>query len=227
MERETAIQKIKKCLALSKSPNPHEAAAALRQAQKLMAAHQVDDVDIDLSCVSEHDTPLAVGAKSAWLSLLAGTCAEAFGCQFIFKLGGGDNRATFIGLHGAAQVASYAFDVLLRQVQRDRAHHITAQPKSCKRVTKIARGDAFALGWVRAAAALVERMAGSDAEQAARAALIAQYKQRQFKGLESFRPERRDLKGRVTPNSYLLGDAAGRAAELHNAVGAKRQELLA
>jgi hypothetical protein len=35
MDRETALTKIKKCLALAKSSNEHEAAAAMRQAQKL------------------------------------------------------------------------------------------------------------------------------------------------------------------------------------------------
>ena len=34
--REKLISRLKKCLALSASPEPHEAAAALRQAQKLM-----------------------------------------------------------------------------------------------------------------------------------------------------------------------------------------------
>lgn len=229
MDKDAAIQKIKKCLALSKSPNPHEAAAALRQAQKLMEAHQIDEGDIDLSCVAEYDVTLAAGIKSAWLTLLARTCSNAFGCDFIFKAVGDGNRATFIGVHGAEQVAGYAFQVLLRQVQRDRTQHIALQPKACKRVTKIARGDAFALGWVRAAAALVSHLAGQEAEQVARAALIEHYKQRQFINLKSFTPVRRDLdkKVLVSPNSYLQGESAGRAAQLTNAVGAKRQALLA
>ena len=36
MNRDDALKKIKKCLALSRSANEHEAAAALRQAQALM-----------------------------------------------------------------------------------------------------------------------------------------------------------------------------------------------
>jgi hypothetical protein len=35
------IRKIEKCLALSKSSNEHEAAAALRQATKLMEAYNI------------------------------------------------------------------------------------------------------------------------------------------------------------------------------------------
>ena len=51
MTRDEALDKIKKCLALAASPEAHEAAAALRQAQKLMAqfglmcAFDVDDAD--------------------------------------------------------------------------------------------------------------------------------------------------------------------------------------
>lgn len=36
MDNKTALEKIKKCLALSKSANEHEATQALKQAQALM-----------------------------------------------------------------------------------------------------------------------------------------------------------------------------------------------
>lgn len=44
--REKAMDKIRKCLALSKSANEHEAAAALRQAQKMMAMHGLSEDDL-------------------------------------------------------------------------------------------------------------------------------------------------------------------------------------
>lgn len=44
--RDKALDKIRKCLALSKSANEHEAAAALRQAQKLMAMHGLSEDDL-------------------------------------------------------------------------------------------------------------------------------------------------------------------------------------
>ena len=43
--KDTALAKIKKCLALAASPNPHEAAAATRQAQKLMAEYGLTETD--------------------------------------------------------------------------------------------------------------------------------------------------------------------------------------
>lgn len=47
-DRERILDKIRKCLALSKSANEYEAATALRQAQKLMAMHDLSHEDVDL-----------------------------------------------------------------------------------------------------------------------------------------------------------------------------------
>lgn len=48
------LEKIKKCLRLATSDNPAEAAAGLRQAQKLMAMHGLTQSDLELSEVSSH-----------------------------------------------------------------------------------------------------------------------------------------------------------------------------
>ena len=47
------LGKIKKCLALSSSDNPHEAAAAMRQAHALMAAHGVSAEQITMADIGE------------------------------------------------------------------------------------------------------------------------------------------------------------------------------
>ena len=49
MNREDALKKIKKCLALSRSANEHEAAVALRQAQHLMREHGLREQDVSLA----------------------------------------------------------------------------------------------------------------------------------------------------------------------------------
>lgn len=53
MDKQAVLEKIKKCLALSKSANEHEAAQAMKQAQALMKKYEVDAVDVVLSEVSE------------------------------------------------------------------------------------------------------------------------------------------------------------------------------
>lgn len=49
MNKSQAIEKIKKCLRLSKSANEHEAAQALKQAQILMQKFGITDIDVHLS----------------------------------------------------------------------------------------------------------------------------------------------------------------------------------
>lgn len=48
MSKNKIINKIKKCLALANSSNQHEAAAALRQAHKMMKQYKLSLDDIDL-----------------------------------------------------------------------------------------------------------------------------------------------------------------------------------
>lgn len=71
--RAKILSRIRKCLALAQSSEPHEAAAALRQAQKLMAQHGIDAVDIELSAVVEAYVPAGRSAQvpPRWLAALA------------------------------------------------------------------------------------------------------------------------------------------------------------
>jgi len=50
---EKILGKIKKCLALATSSEPHEAAAAMRQAQKLMELHGIGQIDVKRSDIGE------------------------------------------------------------------------------------------------------------------------------------------------------------------------------
>ena len=64
MDKNKAIEKIKKCLALAKSANENEAAIALRQAQALMREFQIDPDLLDIaeaSCDSK-----ATKTPQAW-----------------------------------------------------------------------------------------------------------------------------------------------------------------
>ena len=82
MDKEKALDKIKKCLALSKSANEHEAAQALRQAQALMEKYEVNAVDIALSRVSEQKADRKMAFKLAdWQWGIANMISDIFGCQ--------------------------------------------------------------------------------------------------------------------------------------------------
>ena len=80
MERDTALLKIKKCLALAGSSNPNEAAAAMRQAQKLMAMFGLNETDISLAEVVESAARARMTSLVNWEVIMSRIVADAFGC---------------------------------------------------------------------------------------------------------------------------------------------------
>lgn len=73
-DKDRIIDKIRKCLALSNSANEHEAAAALRQAQKLMELYRVSDAELLAAGVGEASTHAGASRKpSSWENGLAAT----------------------------------------------------------------------------------------------------------------------------------------------------------
>ena len=101
-----ALDKIKKCLRLAKSDNANEAAAALRQAQKLMAKHGLNDVDVQLADVTRHRAKSgAVSHPPRWMWLLMSLIKEAFGVEYVYHSERGpqtrwrmEGSADFIGV---------------------------------------------------------------------------------------------------------------------------------
>lgn len=150
MNRDQLLRKIRACLRLATSAGAHEAATALRQAQKLMDAygisrHEVGDVSEAQVRSGRSGQKLA---KS--ITALARMVARAFRCRIIFGLpvqGNGAVTVTFFGEDASPQVAAYAFDVLRRQMDAERKQHLRRVRVPA---TREARGEAFAQGWVNA-----------------------------------------------------------------------------
>ena len=159
MDRKKALEKIKKCLRLATSANPHEAAAAMRQAQALMKEHGVGQVDVDMSGVEE--STAVAGSKvtpAKWEYQLANTVSKAYACKVIFAVGIG--RWNFVG--EVAEIASYTMTVLLRQVRQARRDFTLNTLKRCKQATKIKRADVFCEGWVLAVYNQVMKFANAE-----------------------------------------------------------------
>jgi hypothetical protein len=224
MNRDDALKKIKKCLALGRSANEHEAGAAMRQAQKLMEQFGLREQDVSLADVREVKVKACSTAANTWELSLVGLVAEAFGCETFGHLEGRYNDAgnfvrtrhwVFVGIDAAPTVAGYACDVLLRQCAKARLAHIAKQPKNCKPITKTARGDAFAQGWVAGAARLVERFAQPEADKALLLAYIEQHHGELKKG-----KARDTTKARKTDwGHFSAGHRSGQDAQLHRGVG--------
>lgn len=231
MTREEAVLKIKKCLALAKSANENEAAIALRQAQSLMREYQIDPdlLDIVEACCDSNvkKTP------QAWEASLVAAIAKSMQCRLIFSSGhsffGTKAKWTFIGADPAPEIASYAFDVLYRQVNRARKAFIET---GLKRVTvkknKVRRADLFCEGWVESVQHLI---GGLDVEFPENTKeRIKKYMDQAHSNLGSFTPKDRN-KGKTLNdralNDFHTGKQSGKSAQLNQAMngGAEYKRL--
>jgi len=121
VELDRIIDKVKKCIALSKSDNPHEAAAALRQAQALMRKHGIDEAGIVASEVSAADVEHKSGNTArppAWETMLMMLVGTAFGCKGMFvpapKVNGrrGAGSYRYVGVSALNKQDSFAMSDL-------------------------------------------------------------------------------------------------------------------
>ncbi|MCK9193423.1 MAG: DUF2786 domain-containing protein [Nevskia sp.] len=176
-ERDRLLDKIKKCLRLSKSSNEHEAAAALRQARKLMESMQVTDDEIRAYEAAEASANSRASVRPvSWESSLANTIAETIGCELIFVQNlGHTGKWLFIGLNGKEQIAMYAMTVLLRQIVSARAEYIRSKLKRCKPSTRTRRADQFCSGWVSTVRIKVEALSISEHDRATLKLYAARY----------------------------------------------------
>lgn len=114
------IDKICKCLRLSESGNPNEAALALRQASSMMKKYGVSDAQILAADVTE-GVAEAGGERfnpPFWALALANLIAEAFQCRsLISRRYGRSPEFRFIGLGFKAEVATYSYTVLYRYLK--------------------------------------------------------------------------------------------------------------
>lgn len=228
MDTNTALEKIKKLLALAKSDNPNEAEAALRQARKLMDIHQLDMAEIHASQACEEF--IKTGTKMdppVWMWRLAQVCSYAFGTEVIshgayirgWDCGGFEFR--FIGVDIAPSLSKYAFEVLNRQLQISRRDFVTTQTR-CKLATKRRRGDEFANAWIDAVYRKVADFAGID-EQNVQA--ITAYKAQKYPNLKSTPLTRRPTHGRDL-EARKSGVKAGKSAQLNHGVAGEQQTLI-
>lgn len=157
MSNEKIIKKIQKCLALSKSSNEHEAAAALRQAKALMDKHNLTLSDMELSAIDVVHADGGYERPPRWKVIIYQAAAAAFGCS-LFTRGG---RPVFVGVAPSPQIALYAVDVLVRQMELNKAQYMAEMKASHKinRSQSIILGKGFAEGWAIGCINVVKKFA--------------------------------------------------------------------
>lgn len=218
-EREKSIDKILKCLRLSKSANEHEAAAAMRQAQALMEKHSVSDQEVAAAEASQRQAKAGAKVKPAnWETVLAGKVAKAFGCRLIFVSGRMAGQWSFIGAGAGPEVASYGFAVLYRQAKAARHAYVHEQLSRCKPASRLRRGDTFCEGWVQVAVGSLSALTVEPAQAAAIEAYVAL----QWPALNTLAPRDRNEGKSMREHDWrdlAAGRLSGKAAKLARGVG--------
>ena len=162
------IDKICKCLRLSESSNPNEAALALRQATSLMKKYGVSDeqmISVDINeCatqVGEQYTP------PYWALALANLVAEAFQCRnLISRCYGRRPEIRFIGLGFKAEVATYSYTVLHRHLLRAiEEFGLSLKDSGSKsEIEEKHRIEVFAQAWLFRAGRTIAEFSGDEAD---------------------------------------------------------------
>lgn len=222
-DRDRILEKVKKCLARAKSDNPNEADIALRMARKLMDQHQLDLQDVRASEAREEVIDAETKKEPpVWKTRLAMVCAQAFGCEVIISGGWFGWSFKVIGVDSAPDLAVYAYEVLLRQLQHARKAFLETQTR-CKLATKRRRADEFANGWIDAVYRMVADFSGTDD---AHAEILEAYTAKKYPNLKSSPLKRRKTKAK-DEDAVWAGRDAGRSARLNHGVatGPKPQAL--
>ena len=219
------MEKIKKCLALSTSANEHEAAAALRQAQKLMDQYGITELDIHAAQANEQRAKSGAKSKPAiWESTLAQHVAKSFGCRVILCVGfdiaklESISEWVFVGCGPAPEIAQYAFTVLRRQARRARSEYIKTKLRRCKRATKTRRADKFSDGWVVSVIDKIKAFAGTGEQTKAIDSYMAKHYPRLLDLACKDRSEGKEMSMRDW-SDFSSGHSSGKAAQLNRGVG--------
>ncbi|RAA31164.1 DUF2786 domain-containing protein [Burkholderia multivorans] len=223
MDRSTAIAKIRKCLALSRSSEPHEAAAALRQAQKLMEQFGIDHPELLAAGACEEWSKSAAARRPVRYEVaLAGVVADVYGCELLFRRQLNDACTAivggymFVGVTPAPEIAKYTFDVFARQLRAARRDYIQVKLRRCGPKNKTARADEFCEGWVYSVRMQMHSATRTDEQTA----MIQAYMRAHHAEVREFEPRTRDVAGRRTTDDHWHGVEQGRSAVVRPGVGA-------
>lgn len=177
MDKKKIIDKICKCLRLSESGNPNEAAAALRQAHRLMRKHAISEDQILAAGVAE--AVIDSGNRynpPFWAVALSNLVCEVFDCRvLVSRRYGRAPEFRFIGLEQTPQVAGYCFRVLYRQLEQARSGFVGDLGIE-DRAERERRGDIFVQAWlVRVARTVAEFNAEPSSREAVDAYIHERY----------------------------------------------------
>lgn len=224
-DKSKILDKIKKCLALSKSSNQHEAQAALRQAQKLMEAHNISEGALLASSVGRSLVKARAKARPAeWEAALTFMVGKCFGCNSYLVDTPYGGYWSFIGVKPANEIAEYTLEVLMRQILKERKLFMDSIHGNNSRAKKTERADLFCIGWIRSVRSAVEYLVRTEEQEAA----IKAYMSDNVKvGAEVETTNRSKGKSLSSKDygAYVAGSEKGKDVRLHHGVDGKQEQL--
>ena len=167
MDRAKALERIRKCMALSKSPNEHEAAAALRQAQKLMQMHGVTPDEVDLveyvSDFVDHDDYEFGNRKPMLIACVCDIMCKAFSVSYTWEASPTlKHRVRYFGKAPNVLLATHSHTVVYRAVNAAWRRHLKERPE----LTGIRNARAsYVLGWCQSVLSKVENLSPDAKEE--------------------------------------------------------------
>lgn len=225
MTLDQALARIKKCLALSKSANEHEAATALRQATALMRKFNLEPAHVLASEASEAAVRSRAKSRPAqWEGFLVSAVAHQFQCAVVMQsVRGLYFEWVFVGKDHKSEIAAYAFEVLLRQVRAARTAFVRTLPMK-RRGEKRRLGDHFCTGWVASVHESIRSFSGERDETVPE---VEAYLASMDLNQPSEKRNARTPKTKITKDDALafhMGAKAGEQVQLRHAVNGQADE---
>jgi hypothetical protein len=220
--RSKALDKIRKCLALSESSNENEAASAMRQARALMNKYGLSADDMSIFEVKESTVKIKYKAPPLWFRHLGQVIGLSFGCSLFTKW----HHFIFVGPSACAEVAGYSLEVLRRQCEINKAEFLSRDIfRGVSAATKRKAGQAFCEGWVIGVYVVIREFAKDIAEDQKQkhTAYLETITQKTIG--ESKAPKEKDESDPVVRFAMLHGQAGGQKAQIHAGVAAGEQQL--
>lgn len=223
MDKETAIEKIKKCLSLAKSQNENEAAIALKQANALMRKFNLEYRAVLAGEVNEVRVRTRYKSRPmGWDQLLVSQIGRQFDCEVLMIQN--PHEWVFLGLDSNAQVAAYAYDVLMNQVRNSSKRYLKTNHASASTALKRKLGRLYCQGWVSNLAKRIEQFAGASSSKEHISAYLQQSRYNVEQPKDSRR--KRQILSALEWVVYTKGAQDGEHAKLHRGVGANMDEPL-
>lgn len=227
-DMDAILRRLKKLLALATDPaaTPGEAENAMRMAQNMMAKHKVSNIAMAASEVGEvmfqstkATTPPVHENALLWELM------RAFGARFFWMSGRGAKGARDKGFYAVVaeksncELIKYAFEVVMRQMNKARATYVASMPSHWTRPQKATDADAFCVAFVHALGKKITDFSGQDP-------LITQAIATRVETATS--GKKIEMKKVVWSSRAIAeGTAAGEKATLHRSVGSTKRERVA